>query len=438
MRIAMIGTGYVGLVSGACFADFGHRVCCIDKDGGKIDGLNAGLMPIWEPGLEALVKANAERGRLTFSTELGDNVANAEAVFIAVGTPARRGDGHADLTYVFEAVRELAKIIRPGTVVVTKSTVPVGTGDEIERILRDEGVTDVSVASNPEFLREGAAIADFKHPDRIVVGAEDERAQEVLKEIYRPLFLNRAPILFTGRRTAELTKYAANAFLAVKISFINEIADLCEAVDADVQDVARGIGLDNRIGPKFLHAGPGYGGSCFPKDTLALLQTADAAGVDQRIVRTTVKVNDDRKARMVDRVERAVGGGLKGKRIAVLGLAFKPNTDDMRDAPSIPLINSLLERGAEVSAFDPVAREQAERIFPGIQFATDAYEAADGADGLVIVTEWDEFRALDLEKIAESLRGKVLIDLRNVYDRDEAEDVGLEYYGVGRGTLERA
>ena len=437
MRIAMIGTGYVGLVSGACFADFGHRVCCIDKDEAKIDGLNAGLMPIWEPGLEALVKANAERGRLTFSKELGDNVANAEAVFIAVGTPARRGDGHADLTYVFDAVRELATIIRPGTVVVTKSTVPVGTGDRIEAILREEGVTDVSVASNPEFLREGAAIADFKHPDRIVVGAEDERAQEVLKEIYRPLFLNRAPILFTGRRTAELTKYAANAFLAVKISFINEIADLCEAVDADVQDVARGIGLDNRIGPKFLHAGPGYGGSCFPKDTLALLQTADAAGVDQRIVRTTVGVNDDRKARMVDRVERALGGALKGKRVAVLGLAFKPNTDDMRDAPSIPLINALVERGADVSAFDPVAREQAEKMFSGIQFAGDAYEAAAGADALVIVTEWDEFRALDLEKIAESLRGKVLVDLRNVYDRDEAEEVGLEYYGVGRGTLER-
>ncbi|HEY8434027.1 MAG TPA: UDP-glucose/GDP-mannose dehydrogenase family protein [Sphingomicrobium sp.] len=437
MRIAMIGTGYVGLVSGACFADFGHRVCCIDKDEAKIDGLNAGLMPIWEPGLEALVKANAERGRLTFSKELGDNVANAEAVFIAVGTPARRGDGHADLTYVFDAVRELATIIRPGTVVVTKSTVPVGTGDRIEAILREEGVTDVSVASNPEFLREGAAIADFKHPDRIVVGAEDERAQEVLKEIYRPLFLNRAPILFTGRRTAELTKYAANAFLAVKISFINEIADLCEAVDADVQDVARGIGLDNRIGPKFLHAGPGYGGSCFPKDTLALLQTADAAGVDQRIVRTTVGVNDDRKARMVDRVERALGGALKGKRVAVLGLAFKPNTDDMRDAPSIPLINALVERGADVSAFDPVAREQAEKMFSGIQFAGDAYEAAAGADALVIVTEWDEFRALDLEKIAESLRGKVLVDLRNVYDRNEAEEVGLEYYGVGRGTLER-
>jgi UDPglucose 6-dehydrogenase len=299
-------------------------------------------------------------------------------------------------------------------------------------------VTDVSVASNPEFLREGAAIADFKHPDRIVVGAEDDRAQEVLKEIYRPLFLNRAPILFTARRTAELTKYAANAFLAVKISFINEIADLCEAVDADVQDVARGIGLDNRIGPKFLHAGPGYGGSCFPKDTLALLQTADAAGVDQRIVRTTVKVNDDRKEHMVERVERAVGGELKGKRIAVLGLAFKPNTDDMRDAPSIPLINALVERGAEVSAYDPVAREQAEKIFTGIEFASGADEAAANADALVIVTEWDEFRALDLEKIAESLRGKVLVDLRNVYDRDEAEEAGLTYYGVGRGKLERA
>ena len=436
MRIAMIGTGYVGLVSGACFADFGHRVCCIDKDAAKIDGLNAGVMPIWEPGLEALVKANAERGRLTFSKELGENVSNAEAVFIAVGTPARRGDGHADLSFVFAAVREIAKAIRPGTVVVTKSTVPVGTGDRIEEILREEGVTDVSVASNPEFLREGAAIADFKHPDRIVVGAEDERAQEVLKEIYRPLFLNRAPLLFTGRRTAELTKYAANAFLAVKISFINEIADLCEAVDADVQDVARGIGLDNRIGPKFLHAGPGYGGSCFPKDTLALLQTAQSAGVDQRIVRTTVDVNDSRKAQMVERVARAVGD-LKGKRIAVLGLAFKPNTDDMRDAPSIPLINALVERGATVSAFDPVAREQAEKVFSGIEFAPDAYAAATGADALVIVTEWDEFRALDLQKVAELLGGKSLVDLRNVYDRSEAEEAGLAYYGVGRGTLER-
>ncbi|HEX3424408.1 MAG TPA: UDP-glucose/GDP-mannose dehydrogenase family protein [Sphingomicrobium sp.] len=437
MRIAMIGTGYVGLVSGACFADFGHRVCCIDKDGAKIDGLNAGVMPIWEPGLEAIVKANVDRGRLTFSKELADGVETAEAVFIAVGTPARRGDGHADLTFVFDAVRELAKLIKPGTVVVTKSTVPVGTGDRIEEILREEGMADTSVASNPEFLREGAAIADFKHPDRIVVGAEDDRAQEVLKEIYRPLFLNRAPILITGRRTAELTKYAANAFLAVKISFINEIADLCEAVDADVQDVARGIGLDNRIGPKFLHAGPGYGGSCFPKDTLALLQTADKFGVDQRIVRTTVEVNDDRKAGMAERVERAIGGDLKGKRIAVLGLAFKPNTDDMRDAPSIPLINGLVERGARVSSFDPVAREQAERVLKGIEFADDAYEAAADADALVIVTEWDEFRALDLEKIAESLRGKVLVDLRNVYDRQEAEEAGLTYFGVGRGRLER-
>jgi UDPglucose 6-dehydrogenase len=435
MRIAMIGTGYVGLVSGACFADFGHRVTCVDKDESKIDGLNAGKMPIWEPGLEALVKANAERGRLTFTTDLAAAVEGAEAVFIAVGTPTRRGDGHADLTFVFEAIRELAKVMKPGTVVVTKSTVPVGTGDQIEQILKDEGVSGVSVASNPEFLREGAAIADFKHPDRIVVGAEDDHAQEVLREIYRPLFLNRAPILITGRRTAELTKYAANAFLAVKISFINEIADLCEALDADVQDVARGIGLDNRIGPKFLHAGPGYGGSCFPKDTLALLKTADVAGIDQRIVRTTVEVNDRRKEQMVARVERALGGDLSGKKIAVLGLAFKPNTDDMREAPSIPLVNGLIARGASVRAFDPVAREQAEKIFDKVDFAADAYEAAADADALVIVTEWDEFRALDLEKIAASLRGKVLVDLRNVYDRDEAEQAGLAYSGIGRGRI---
>src|SRR3954452_20891555 len=435
MRIAMIGTGYVGLVSGACFADFGHEVCCIDKDSSKIDGLNQGRMPIWEPGLEALVKANVERGRLTFSKELAQGVKGAEAVFIAVGTPARRGDGHADLTFVFEAVRELAKVIEPGTVVVTKSTVPVGTGDRIGEILREEGVADVSVASNPEFLREGAAIADFKHPDRIVVGAEDDRAQNVLKEIYRPLFLNRAPILITGRRTAELTKYAANAFLAVKISFINEIADLCEAVDAEVQDVARGIGLDNRIGPKFLHAGPGYGGSCFPKDTLALLQTADKFGVDQRIVRTTVEVNDDRKAQMVERVSQALGGELSGKRVAVLGLAFKPNTDDMRDAPSIPLINGLVARGASVRAYDPVAREQGEKIFDNVEFAPNALSAAQDADALVIVTEWDEFRALDLDKVAQVMRGKTLVDLRNVYDRDDATRAGLAYFGVGRGRL---
>jgi UDPglucose 6-dehydrogenase len=433
MHIAMIGTGYVGLVSGACFADFGHQVCCVDKDSAKIDGLNAGVMPIWEPGLEALVKSNAERNRLTFTTDLAAGIADAEAVFIAVGTPTRRGDGHADLTFVFEAVRELARVIKPGTVVVTKSTVPVGTGDRIEAILKEEGVTGVSVASNPEFLREGAAIADFKHPDRIVVGAEDGHAEHVLKEIYRPLFLNRAPILIVGRRTAELTKYAANAFLAVKISFINEIADLCEALDADVQDVARGIGLDNRIGAKFLHAGPGYGGSCFPKDTLALLKTADDAGVEQRIVRTTVEVNDDRKAQMVERVVRALGGSVSRKRIGVLGLAFKPNTDDMREAPSIPLVHGLIERGAAVCAFDPVARHQAEQILSGVEFADDAYAAAKDADALVIVTEWDEFRALDLDRIASSLRGKVLIDLRNVYDRSEAEAAGLTYYGIGRG-----
>jgi UDPglucose 6-dehydrogenase len=438
MRIAMIGTGYVGLVSGACFADFGHHVTCVDKDADKIDGLNAGRMPIWEPGLESLVKANEERGRLAFTTDLVKGMEGAEAVFIAVGTPARRGDGHADLTYVFDAVRELAKVIKPGTVLVTKSTVPVGTGDRIEEILREEGVEGVSVASNPEFLREGAAIADFKHPDRIVVGAEDEQAQEVLREIYRPLFLNRAPILITGRRTAELTKYAANAFLAVKISFINEIANLCEAVDADVQDVARGIGLDNRIGPKFLHAGPGYGGSCFPKDTVALLKTADAAGVDQRIVRTTVEVNDARKASMVERVERALGGEVRSKRVAILGLAFKPNTDDMREAPSIPLIQGLVERGAEVIAYDPVARQQAEQVLEGISFADDAYAAAAEADAVVIVTEWDEFRALDLDQLARSMRGKTLIDLRNVYDRAEAEEAGLAYFGVGRGRAFRA
>jgi UDPglucose 6-dehydrogenase len=434
MRIAMIGTGYVGLVSGACFADFGHHVTCVDKDAAKIDGLNAGRMPIWEPGLEALVKSNAERRRLFFTTDLPAAVAQAEAVFIAVGTPARRGDGHADLTYVFDAVRELAKVIAPGTVVVTKSTVPVGTGDEIEKILRDEGARNISVASNPEFLREGAAIADFKHPDRIVVGAEDEHAREVLREIYRPLFLNRAPILFAGRRTAELTKYAANAFLAVKISFINEIADLCEAVDADVQDVARGIGLDNRIGPKFLHAGPGYGGSCFPKDTLALLQTAQGAGVDQKIVRTTVDVNDQRKAAMAERVAGALGGDVTGKRIGVLGLAFKPNTDDMRDAPSIPLIKGLMERGAEIHAFDPVARHQAEPILNGVAFADDAEAAARDADALVIVTEWDEFRALDLQALAQTMRGKVLVDLRNVYDPEEAQRAGLTYLGIGRGA----
>lgn len=438
MRIAMIGTGYVGLVSGACLADFGHEVTCVDKDARKIDALNEGVMPIWEPGLESLVKANAERGRLSFTTDLAKGVEGAEAVFIAVGTPARRGDGHADLTYVFDAVRELAKVLKAPVVVVTKSTVPVGTGDRITEILTEEGApAGTTVASNPEFLREGAAIRDFKIPDRIVVGAEDEKAREVLREIYRPLFLNQAPILFTGRRTAELTKYAANAFLAVKITFINEIANLCEAVDADVQDVARGIGLDNRIGAKFLHPGPGYGGSCFPKDTLALLQTAADAGVEQRIVKTVVDVNDDRKAGMADRVAKALGGSVEGKRIAVLGLAFKQNTDDMRDAPSIPLVTTLLERGASVTAFDPVATENARALMPEAEYASDPYEAAKDADALVVVTEWDEFRGLDLGKFATTMRGKLIVDLRNVYNRADAEEAGLSYIGIGRGRIDR-
>ena len=434
MRIVMIGSGYVGLVSGACFADFGHHVTCVDKDAGKIDGLRAGRMPIWEPGLEALVKANVDRGRLAFTTELGEAVKDAEAVFIAVGTPSRRGDGHADLSYVFAAAEELAGLLTDPVVVVTKSTVPVGTGDKIAALLKEKGAPEgVSVASNPEFLREGAAIADFKHPDRILVGAEDDRAREALAEIYRPLFLNRAPLLFTSRRTAELTKYAANAFLATKISFINEMADLCEAVGADVQDLARGIGLDNRIGPKFLHAGPGYGGSCFPKDTLALLRTAEEAGIDQRIVSTVVGVNDDRKAAMAGRDSDALGGSVQGKRIGLLGLTFKPNTDDMRDAPSIPLVEGLVEGGAEVVAFDPVGREQAEKVLPAIAYAESAEAVADGADALVIVTEWDEFRALDLDELAGRMRGKVLVDLRNIYDRADAEKAGLTYRGVGRG-----
>jgi UDPglucose 6-dehydrogenase len=435
MRLAMIGTGYVGLVSGACFADFGHHVTCIDKDEAKIDTIRCGVMPIWEPGLEALVTANVARGRLHFTTDLAAGIRGADAVFIAVGTPARRGDGHADLSFVFAAIRDLARALERPAVIVTKSTVPVGTGDRIAEILAEEGAPDgCSVASNPEFLREGAAIRDFKIPDRIVVGAEDDRARAVLKEIYRPLFLNEAPIVITSRRTAELTKYAANAFLATKISFINEIADLCEAVGADVQEVARGIGLDNRIGAKFLHAGPGYGGSCFPKDTVALLKTAADAGVAQRIVSTVVSVNDDRKAAMADRVADGVGGDLAGKRVAVLGLTFKPNTDDMREAPSIPLIERLQSLGATIAAFDPVGRAQAEPLFTGVTFADDALAAADGADALVIVTEWDEFRALDLAALAKRMRGTALVDLRNIYDRVEVERAGLTYRGIGRGS----
>ena len=394
-------------------------------------------MPIWEPGLEALVNANATRGRLSFTTSLAEGVEGAEAVFIAVGTPARRGDGHADLSFVFGAVRELAKVMPRGTVVVTKSTVPVGTGDRIEEILAEEGVAGASVASNPEFLREGAAIADFKHPDRIVVGAEDERARDIMKEIYRPLFLNRAPILFTGRRTAELTKYAANAFLAVKISFINEIADLCEAVDADVQDVARGIGLDNRIGPKFLHAGPGYGGSCFPKDTLALLKTAQDADSPVRIVEAVVAVNDTRKRAMGRKILAAMAAAgideVRGKTVALLGLTFKPNTDDMRDAPSLAIAQALMDAGAEVIATDPEGMKSAQDLLPGVTMVANPYTAIAGAHAVVLVTEWDAFRALDLKRVAREAAVPLLVDLRNVYNPAEARAAGLTYVSIGRG-----
>jgi UDPglucose 6-dehydrogenase len=436
MRLAIIGTGYVGLVSGSCFADFGHQVTCVDKDERKIAELLAGRMPIWEPGLEALVASNVKHGRLDFTTDIKAAVDGVDAVFIAVGTPARRSSGDADLTFVFAAAKEIAAALTGPTVVVTKSTVPVGTGDKIARILKDHGAPKgTSVASNPEFLREGAAIRDFKVPDRIVVGADDERSRDVLGEIYRPLFLNEAPVLFTGRRTAELIKYAANAFLATKISFINEVAELCEVVGADVQEVARGMGLDNRIGPKFLHAGPGYGGSCFPKDTLALLNMADIAGVPMRIVSSVVSVNDAQKARMADRVRDGLGGVLAGKRIAVLGLAFKPNTDDMREAPSLSLIAGLLKEGAAVVACDPVAQEQARVLLPEITYCTDPYEAAEGADALAIVTEWDEFRALDLSRIAATMAGNLLVDFRNIYKAEDALEAGLSYTGVGQRSV---
>ncbi|WP_265562379.1 UDP-glucose dehydrogenase family protein [Sphingomicrobium arenosum] len=434
MKIVVIGTGYVGLVSGACFADFGHHVTCVDKDPRKIEMLERNEMPIWEPGLDSLVESNVKKGRLTFTTELAPALPDADAVFIAVGTPSRRGDGHADLTYVYAAVKELAEALDHPVVVVTKSTVPVGTGDEIEKILKDNGAPEgCTVASNPEFLREGAAIADFKHPDRILIGANDDSAREVLREVYRPLFLNKAPMLFTSRRTAELTKYAANAFLATKISFINEMADLCEAVGADVQDVARGIGLDNRIGPKFLHAGPGYGGSCFPKDTLALLKIAEDAKVENQIVSAVVKVNDDRKNGMAGRVEKALGGSVDGKTVAILGLTFKPNTDDMRDAPSIPLVNMLADKGAKVRVFDPVGMEMAKPHMPdGLHWAQNENDAIQGADALVIVTEWDEFRGLDLEAALKAMNGNVLVDLRNIYGRAEAERAGFSYTPIGR------
>lgn len=433
MRIAMIGTGYVGLVSGACFSDFGHQVVCVDKDADKITALRDGVMPIYEPGLEGLVGHNVGGGRLSFTTDLAEAVDGVDAVFIAVGTPSRRGDGHADLSYVHAAAQEIATALTGPAVVVTKSTVPVGTGDEVERLIRETAPdAEVSVASNPEFLREGAAIADFKHPDRIVVGVEDDHARDVLEAIYRPLNLNKAPLLFTTRRTAEVIKYAANAFLATKITFINEMADLCEEVGADVQSVSRGIGLDNRIGPKFLHAGPGYGGSCFPKDTLALLKTAEDAQVPLRIVESVVKVNDARKRAMGRKVVKAMNGDVRGKTVALLGLTFKPNTDDMRDSPAISIVQALQDEGAKIRAYDPEGTEQAKLVLENVDFCDDPYTAADGADALVIVTEWDQFRALDLKRVTDILNQPILVDLRNIYSADEANQAGLRYTGIGQ------
>ena len=432
MRITMIGSGYVGLVSGACLADFGHVVTCVDTDADKVAALDRGEIPIYEPGLSDLVAKNVREGRLSFTTDLPPAVRDAAAVFIAVGTPARRGDGHADLSYVRQAARDVAAALDGFTVVITKSTVPVGTGDEVERIIREvRPDAEFAVVSNPEFLREGAAIADFKRPDRIVVGTEDPRARPVMEAIYRPLYLNAAPLLFTSRRTSELIKYAANAYLATKITFINEMADLCEAVGANVQEVARGIGLDNRIGSKFLHAGPGFGGSCFPKDTLALMKTAQDKAAPLRIVETVVAVNDQRKRAMARKVIAACDGDVRGKRIAVLGLAFKPNTDDMREAPSIAIINALVDAGAEVVAYDPESMKQAQPLLPPIRYAGDAYSCIEGADALVIVTEWDAFRALDLDRVKTSLRAPVIVDLRNIYESGEMRRRGFSYVNVG-------
>jgi UDPglucose 6-dehydrogenase len=429
----MIGSGYVGLVSGACFADFGHDVICVDKDADKIARLEKGVMPIYEPGLKELVETNVRQGRLSFSTDLGKAVADAKTIFIAVGTPSRRGDGYADLSFVYAAAREIAQHARDGAVVVTKSTVPVGAGDEVERIIREARPgAEIHVVSNPEFLREGAAIADFKHPDRIVIGADDPQARETMQEVYRPLYLNNLPILFMARRTAELTKYAANAFLATKITFINEIADLCEATGADVQDVARGIGLDNRIGRKFLHAGPGYGGSCFPKDTLALVKTGHDAGAPLRIVETVVSINDQRKRAMARKVIAACGGAVRGKTIALLGLTFKPNTDDMRDAPSLMIVPALQDSGANVRAYDPEGMEQARTMLENVEFAPSAYACIEGADALVIVTEWDAFRALDLMKVKALLKSPTIVDLRNVYSPLEMKRMEFNYTSIGR------
>jgi len=434
MRVCMVGSGYVGLVSGACFADFGHVVTCVDTDPDKIARLMRGEMPIFEPGLESLVAENRKAERLFFTSSLAEGLRGADAVFIAVGTPSRRGDGHADLSYVHQAARDIARVMDRFTVVVTKSTVPVGTGDEVERIIRETRPdADFAVVSNPEFLREGAAISDFKRPDRIVIGSDDARAREVMTEIYRPLNLNEPPLFFTSRRTSELIKYAANAFLAVKITFINEIADLCEKVDANVQEVARGIGLDNRIGSKFLHAGPGYGGSCFPKDTLALVKTGQDYEAPLRIVETVVSVNDQRKRAMARKVIAACGGSVRGKTIALLGLTFKPNTDDMREAPSLAIVTALQDAGAEVRAYDPEGMVQAEKLLENVAYAESAYACIKGADAMVIVTEWDEFRALDLERAKGLLRAPVLVDLRNIYRPETVHKLGFNYESVGRG-----
>ena len=436
MRVTMIGTGYVGLVSGACFADFGHEVTCVDKDESKIERLLKGEIPIFEPGLDALVAENVKAGRLAFSTRLEDSAPEAQAVFIAVGTPSRRGDGFADLSYVYKAAEELATLISDYAVVVTKSTVPVGTGAEVEKIIKQTNPdADFSVVSNPEFLREGAAIEDFKRPDRVVVGAEDERARKVMKELYRPLFLNETPIVFTNRATSELIKYSANAFLATKITFINEMADLCERVGANVQEVAKGIGLDGRIGSKFLHAGPGYGGSCFPKDTLALVRTAQSVGAPSKIVEAVVEINRDRKTKMADRVVEACGGSLDGKTVAVLGLTFKPNTDDMRDSPSLDIIPALQAGGAKVRAFDPAGMQEAQELLSDITYCEGPYDTLDGADVVLIVTEWDEFRALDLERAKTLLKAPIMVDLRNIYDPEEMAQSGFSYYSIGRGRV---
>ena len=439
MKIAMVGSGYVGLVSGACFADFGHDVVCIDKDQSKIDRLHDGIMPIYEPGLDSLVENNVRAGRLSFTTDMAEGIAGAGAIFIAVGTPSRRGDGHADLSFVRAVAHEIGEKLANDAVVVTKSTVPVGTGDEVERILAEspavkERGLKASVVSNPEFLREGAAIGDFKRPDRIVIGAEDEFGREVMREVYRPLFLNESPILFTGRRTSELIKYAANAFLATKITFINEVADLCEKVGANVQDVARGIGMDNRIGPKFLHAGPGYGGSCFPKDTLALLKTAEDYESPIRIVESVVKVNESRKRAMGRKVVDALGGmdAARGKRVAMLGLTFKPNTDDMRDSPAIAVAQTLGDAGVSVAAYDPEGMELAKPLMPDVEMKEDPYAAIEGADAVVIVTEWDVFRALDLNRVKQLAKAPVLVDLRNIYNPADVREAGFHYTSVGR------